>query len=188
MRIPNGVAAVVQPQENVANDQCMHPAYGPVHILDFPVAIAEALDELEEFLDKEWTGTDGHRYTSFERLRCSCNDGCTEKSIYVGVCGGNKKQPPLSTQVGQYETRMHKAFSEKSQLKLKRDLMVLFNQYVKIAEAQAYATLPDACKKQARLRQILQKHPVFRQNYAIDDWFAKGSNGAYVGTGWQFNS
>ena len=47
-------------------------------------------------------------------------------------------------------------------------------------EAQAYATLPDVCKKQARLRQILQLHPVFQQNYAIEDWFAKGSNGAYV--------
>jgi len=61
--------------------------------------------------------------------------------------------------------------------------MLLFNQYVKLAEEEAFERLPDICRKQARLREILHKHPVFRQNFRIDDWFAKGSHPDYIGTG-----
>ena len=53
-------------------------------------------------------------YTTFNRLKFSVKDGCSESSIYSGVCGGNKLQKGLSTQVGQYDTQQHSQFSFQS--------------------------------------------------------------------------
>eukprot|EP00966_Prymnesium_polylepis_P042322 983077-Prymnesium_polylepis.1 len=59
--------------------------------------MGRALDDVEKWADRTTVGKDGNVYTNYERLNFIVHDGCSEKSIYVGVCGGNKQQKPLST-------------------------------------------------------------------------------------------
>ena len=101
----------------------------------------------------------------------------------MGCCGGFKRQPPLSYVIGQYNTPSHKQFSSEDQLKLKREFMALFNCYVSCAEAETKELLPQEYAQQAQLRTLLNRHPVFRQHYGLEPWFAGCTDESYVGCG-----
>jgi hypothetical protein len=63
-------------------------------------------------------------------------------------------------------TMQHAQFDYVSQLELKRVLMKLMNRYVKLIEAQANQLMPDKCRMQRRLRELLGEHPVLQQHGA----------------------
>ena len=73
------------------------------------------------------------------------------------------------------------AFDVADQVKIKRRLMQLVNAYDKLAEVEAARLMPEEFEKQARLRSILGQHPVFKQTYGLEQWFARGSKDDYVG-------
>lgn len=177
LRVPNGREASIKPSK------VTHPAYATVHSLDLPTAMQLQADKIEDFLDTTARGQDGKLYSNYERLSFKVKDSCAEASIYVGVCSGHKKQEPLSYRVGQYDTQPRSQFSMESQLDIKRQLMVLLNDYIQMAEDEAFAKMPVLCAKQARLREILSKHPVYLQNVCQDNWFASMSHPCYLATG-----
>ena len=181
-RITQGVTATIQPC-TAAQAPSSHPAHAPVIVADMPGDTSVALDNIEAFLDKAWMGKNGQQYTTYERLKGTCGDGCTELSIYLGVCGGQKSQPPLSNRIGQYATHPHPQFDFPEQLKVKRELTTLFNVHIALAEEQCKRHNPEHYAKQARLRTILSKHPVFRQNHALEPWFKRQVSADYVGCG-----
>ena len=92
-------------------------------------------------------------------------------------------QPPLSKRIGQYATHPHPQFDFPEQLKVKRELTILFNVHIALAEEQCKRHNPEHYAKQARLRTILSKHPVFRQNHALEPWFKRQVSADYVGCG-----
>ena len=61
--------------------------------------------------------------------------------------------------------------------------MLLLNAHVAIAEEHVSRLEPELYSQQARLRAILDGHPVFQQNYHLEDWFRKGSSMSYIGCG-----
>ena len=182
IRITQGVTATIQPC-TAAQAPSSHPAHAPVIVADMPGDTSVALDNIEAFLDKAWMGKNGRQYTTYERLKGTCGDGCTELSIYLGVCGGQKSQRPLSNRIGQYATHPHPQFDFPEQLKVKRELTTLFNVHIALAEEQCKRHNPEHYAKQARLRTILSKHPVFRQNHALEPWFKRQVSADYVGCG-----
>ena len=182
-RITPGVTATIQPC-TAAQTPSSHPAHAPVIVDDMPAETSVALDDIETFLDKVWKGKNGGQYTSFDRLKFPCGDGCSETSIYAGVCAGQKSQPPLSSRIGQYGTHRHPHFDYDEQLKLKRTLMKLINVHIQaLAEEHAKRHHPEHYEKQARLRTILSHHPVFRQNHSLEPWFERQVSADYVGCG-----
>lgn len=179
-QVPVGQGVRVEPA--TAQPQTGHV---PIDICDMPLDQEAALEAVEAHLAKTWTGDNGTKYTTFQRLQCSCEDGCAEKSIYFGVCSGNKRQPPLSERVGQYNTHPHPQFDFEEQLLLKRQLMELINAHVILAEAHAAVLHPQQSAKQARLRCILSTHPVFQQTSGTKPWFKKLTSDEYIGCGLQ---
>ena len=181
-RIPAGLSVRLDPVGSMGA-QHVHEAHTSIDVVDMPTELASGLDRLEEFLHKTWLGQDGKLYSAFDRLRFSCRDNCMSASIYVGVCSGHKDQRPLSYQIGQYDTHKHPQFDFPSQLELKRSLMLLVNAHIKLAEVQAQRLQPEKYEKQARLRAILTRHPVFRQNYQLEHWFQRLTSADYIGCG-----
>ena len=179
-QVPVGMGVRVEP----ATEQ-PQTGHVPIDICDMPPDQEAALEAVEAHLAKTWTGANGTKYTTFQRLQCSCEDGCAEKSIYFGVCSGNKRQPPLSDRVGQYNTHRHPQFSFTEQLLLKRQLMELINAHVLLAEAHAAVLHPQQCAKQERLRCILSTHPVFQQTRGTKPWFKNLTSEEYIGCGLQ---
>ena len=119
------------------------PFYTPVHVHRLSQDMADVAKQIEDLLDEQSEGADGQWYTNFERLRFGVKDDCTEASIYAGVCGGFKRQPPLSLRIGQYNTHpMPHAFEFNSQVQVKRRLMTLVNRYIVLAEQDAEQRLP----------------------------------------------
>ena len=157
-RIPAGKEVGVR-----AGGAASHPAHNDVVVGDLSAEMQATLEQLATWLMTTSQGNDGKQYSNFDRLRFSVHDQCTESSIYVGVCSGHKKQLPLSNQIGQYNTHFTWKFSEHSQLEIKRQLMQQVNNYIKLAEAQCRLRQPEVCTRQARLRDILGRHAVFRQ-------------------------
>ena len=91
-----------------------------------------------------------------EGVSCPCrkflvHDDCTESSIYWEGCGGKKDQKPLSYRIGQYETHMHGQFSVAGQLVVKRKLMKLLDEFIRLAEAEVRREMPQAYALQAEL-------------------------------------
>ena len=185
-RIPVGLPACIDPLGHLGA-KGLHAAHTRIDVVDMQADMLSGLDRLQEFLHSTSVGKDGKAYSAFDRLRFSCRDNCAASSVYAGVCAGHKDQPPLSGRIGQYDTHPHPQFSTASQLALKRRLMLLVNAHIKLAEEQAQRLQPDLYKKQARLREILGRHPVFLQNKGVEPWFAhlytKALAKDYVGCG-----
>ena len=145
-----------------------HTAYQPIHVRDTTPAMRACQDELVAFLDTMTVGSDGIAYSAHDRLRFAVDDGTNASSIYFGVCGGNKCQKPVSNRIGMYDTHEHARFSTESQIALKRALMLIVQRYVRLAEEQVRIHMPAVYAQQARMRELLNRHPCYQLHTAAD--------------------
>ena len=161
-----------------------HPGAAPLFCADLQEAMRANLDGMVALLDEEACGNDGLWYTAFQRLRFAVGDDCGQASIYLGVCSGYKSQLPLSRILGQYNTQEHPRFAWEEQVALMRRLAVLVNRHAALAEEEVCLRLPVQYAKQARLRQLLNRHPAFQQAHSLAPWFAaKGRTQDYFKCG-----